>query len=158
MDEIAIILKGHAKDEIGKRPFFLRTVISYQRPAVQTLLLTPPRRPKNEPKQCSGRRLGRPCVDQGEAATAAKLARSPGGFGRSTGGGLGSRAVRHRRELVRSQGLGFRGWVVGLQRVEIVDDVLEGEGFLFRPFGNAVNLFKGRDPTDHLEHAIGVKC
>ena len=73
-------------------------------------------------------------------------------------GSSGLPAVGHRRASVRRRGLGFRGGSGGLQRVEIVDDMLEGEGFLLCLFGDAIDLFEGRDPADHLQHAISVKC
>ena len=44
-----------------------------------------------------------------------------------------------------------------LQRVQILDDMMEGQLFLLGPLGHAIDLFEGRDSADHLQHAIGVK-
>lgn len=45
----------------------------------------------------------------------------------------------------------------GLQRMQILDDVLEREIFLLGFLGDPIDLIKGRNAADDLQHAVGVK-
>lgn len=45
----------------------------------------------------------------------------------------------------------------GLERIQIGDQVTQCERLLLGLLGHPIDLFKGRDPADHLQHPIGVK-
>jgi hypothetical protein len=47
---------------------------------------------------------------------------------------------------------------VCLERVQIGDDVAHRQVLLFGHLGHSIDLLEGGDPTDHLQHAVGVKC
>ena len=44
-----------------------------------------------------------------------------------------------------------------LQRVQILDQVIERQAFLLGLLGHAIDLFKGRDAACDFQHPVGVK-
>ena len=46
----------------------------------------------------------------------------------------------------------------GLQRIQIGNDVLEGQFLLLGFLRHAIDLLKGRNAANDLQHSIGVKC
>ena len=46
----------------------------------------------------------------------------------------------------------------GLERIQVFDQVVQRESLLLGLFGHTIDLFKGRDSADHLQHPISVKC
>ncbi len=48
-------------------------------------------------------------------------------------------------------------WATRSQGVQIFDNVVKRCGLLLRLFGHPIDLLEGRDPTDDLEHPVGVK-
>ena len=46
----------------------------------------------------------------------------------------------------------------GLERIQVGNDVLEGQLLLLGFLRHAIDLLKGRNAANDLQHSIGVKC